>query len=308
MERRHPDNSPLVVVVGSINRDTVLRAYSIPRPGETVLGSSLSTSRGGKGANQAVAVARLGSSVAMIGRVGADSDGTGCLGSLAAEGIDVDGVGVDVDAPTGHATVIVDDDAENAIVVIPGANGMLGAAEVRSAAAALRNAAVTLVQLEIPMEAVEEALSLSMGTVILNPAPAQRMPAPLLANVDVLVPNRGELALLSGRSPARDVDGIIAQARSIAGPTTVVVTLGADGAVVVSEAGGYHVAALPVEAVDTTGAGDGFCGGLADAIARGVDIDGAVRWAAAVGALATTRNGAQAALPDRRTVLEAVGA
>ena len=307
MERPQSNDIPQIAVVGSINRDTVLRARSIPQPGETVLGISQKSSRGGKGANQAIAAARLGCAVSMIGRVGADADGPGCLGALAAEGVDVDGVGVDVEASTGHATVIVDDNAENAIVVIPGANAMLGPSEVRAAGAALRDAAVTLLQLEVPLDAVQEAMSLATGTIILNPAPAQRIPAPLLAQVGILVPNRLELAYLSGRSPASDIEGVIAQAHAIPGPEAIVVTLGGQGAVLVSERGALHVAAFPVDAVDTTGAGDAFCGGLADAVARGVELDRAVQWAAAVGAIATTRSGAQAALPNRDQVLEAVG-
>ncbi len=308
MERHQSDAGPHITVVGSINRDTILRTHAIPRPGETVLGTSLTTGRGGKGANQAVAAARLGSAVALIGRVGADADGTSYLGALSAEGIDVEGVSVDVDEPTGQATVIVDDNAENAIVVVPGANARLDGAEVRAAAAALRTAAVTLVQLEVPMDAVHEALSLATGTVILNPAPSRHIPAPLLALVDILVPNRGELALLSDSAPAATVDDVVAQARSIPGPHSVVVTLGSQGAVIVRGDETLHVAAFPVEPVDTTGAGDAFCGGLADAIARGAELERAVRWAAAVGAIATMRSGAQTALPDRKRVLEAVGA
>lgn len=308
MERLQPDDAPHIAVVGSINRDTVLRARTIPQPGETVLGTSMTSGRGGKGANQAIAAARLGARVSMVGKVGADADGTGCLGALAAEGIDVEGVGVDVEAPTGHATVIVDDEGENAIVVIPGANALLSPADVRSAGGALRDAAVTLVQLEVRMDVVEATLQLATGRVVLNPAPAQRIPAPLLARVDVLVPNRSELAALSGRSVAATFEDVVGQARAIPGPEAVVVTMGAEGAAVVTSTDAFQVQAIPVDVVDTTGAGDAFCGGLADALARGFELERAVRWGNAVGAIATTRQGAQAALPDRQRVLEAVGA
>ena len=289
-----------IVVVGSLNRDRLLRVDRIPRAGETVLAEAAGSHRGGKGANQAVAAARLGASVAMVGKVGADSEGTSYLRALVAEGIDVEGVTVDIDAPTGEAFILLGGDAENAIVVVPGANAALTAADVSLAATALEGAAVVLLQLEIPMEAVKAAAQLAGGTVILNPAPAADIGTQLLAHVDVVVPNRGELALLVAAEEAVDLDGVIAQAQELARPDlAVVVTMGAHGAVLVTDGAPVHVAAPDVVPVDTTGAGDAFCGGLADAVARGEDLEEAVRRAVVVGALATTRVGAQTGFPTR---------
>jgi ribokinase len=289
-----------IVVVGSLNRDRLLQVERIPRAGETVLAEGAGSHRGGKGANQAVAAARLGASVAMVGKVGADADGTSYLRALVTEGIDVDAVTVDIDAPTGEAFILLAGDAENAIVVVPGANAALTAADVSGAATALENAAVVLLQLEIPMEAVKAAAQLAGGVVILNPAPAGDVGSQLLTHVDVVVPNRGELALLVGGDEATDLDGVVAQAQQLARPDlAVVVTMGADGALLVADGVPVHVAPPEVVPVDTTGAGDAFCGGLAEALARGEGLEASVRRAVRVGALATTRVGAQTGFPTR---------
>lgn len=291
---------PDIVVVGSLNRDHVFHLERIPRPGETVLSARAGSHRGGKGANQAVAAARLGASVAMVGKVGADAEGTSYLRALVAEGIDVGGVTVDIDAPTGEALVLLADDADNAIVVVPGANAALTAADVSRAATALEGAAVTLLQLEIPMEAVKAAAQLAGGIVVLNPAPAADIGTQLLTHVDVVVPNRGELALLVGGDEAAALDEVVTQAQHLARPDlAVVVTLGSQGALVVAGGEPVHVAAPDVVPVDTTGAGDAFCGGMAEALARGEGLEAAVRRAVRVGALATTRVGAQTGFPTR---------
>jgi ribokinase len=201
----------------------------------------------------------------------------------------VDGV------PSGAAFIAVSDDGENQIVVSPGANARLGPGDVAAAGAALRAAAVTLVQLEVPLEAVAAAVRAAAGRVVLNPAPVRDLPAELLAQVDVLVPNRVELAQLAGAP----VPGTVEEAAALAGrlPTRVVVTLGADGALVVEDGRAGHVPAVPVRPVDTTAAGDAFCGGLADALAGGAALQDAARWAVRVAAAACTRPGAQASLP-----------
>lgn len=293
-----------IVVVGSLNRDHVLQVGRVPRAGETVLAHATVSHRGGKGANQAVAAARLGASVAMVGKVGADAEGTSYLRALVAEGVDVDGVGVDIDAPTGQAFIILADDAENAIVVVPGANSTLTAADVSHSAAALEGAGVVLLQLEIPIDAVKAAAQLAGGTVILNPAPAREI-GRILDYVDVVVPNRGELARLVGGAEATHIDDVVDQARILARPgRAVVVTMGADGAALVTDETHLHIDAPQVDPVDTTGAGDAFCGGLAEALARGEGIEAAVRWAVTVGAAATTRVGAQIGLPTRDDLLE----
>lgn len=293
----------LIAVVGSLNRDTVLRVPALPAPGETVLATSITHFRGGKGANQALAASRLGRPVAMIGKVGADADGTSYLRSLVAEDIDVEGVGVDIHAATGHAFISLDGAGENSIVVLAGANGRLSPEDVAAVSHHIEGAAVTLAQLEVPLDAVKAAAQLSGGRFVLNPAPAQHLGPELLSLVDVLVANRTELARLADDTEAHAESAIIAQAQKIRGPGAVVVTVGAAGAIVVEGGEGVVVPAPRVESVDTTGAGDAFCGGLADALARGESLHAAVEWAVAVGAAATTMVGAQTALPERSRVL-----
>jgi ribokinase len=289
--------SDQITVIGSLNRDTVVRVSRIPAPGETVLGTDVGTYRGGKGANQALAAARLGRPVSLIGRVGADGDGTSYLRALVAEGVDVEGVSVDIDVPTGQAFVFLGEDAENAIAVIPGANGNLSAEDVAAASDLLDRASVALAQLEVPLDAVKAAAQLCRGTFVLNPAPAKRLGQELLSRVDVIVPNRSELALLVGEAELTDVGGVIRQARRLRGPGAVVVTMGGEGAVLVNGDRELRIPAPEVDAVDTTGAGDAFCAALADALARGEALEEAVRWAVAAGAAAVTRVGAQTALP-----------
>ena len=242
-----------------------------------------------------------------MGRVGVDGDGTSYLRALVAEGVDVDGVSVTIDAPTGQAYIFLAEDAENVIAVIPGANGTLSAEDVAASSDLFERAAVTLAQLEVPLPAVKAAAQLSGGTFVLNPAPAQRLGPELLSLIDVLVPNRSELALLVGAREVADVDGVIAQARRVRGPGAIVVTLGPSGAMLVSGDAEVHVEAPRVDAVDTTGAGDAFCAALADGLARDLALEDAVRWAVAAGAFAVTKQGAQTALPTAEQVRSLVG-
>jgi ribokinase len=287
---------PAIVVVGSVNLDLVVRVARLPGPGETVSGGDVFRNPGGKGANQAVAAARLGRGVAMVGRVGDDQAGRELLASLRADGVDTAHVRVADGVPSGAAFITVGDDGENQIVVSPGANARLAPEDVGAAGAALRAAAVTLVQLEVPLAAVTAAVRAAGGRVVLNPAPVRTLPAELLGEVDVLVPNRVELAQLAGAP----VPATVEEAAALAGrlpARAVVVTLGADGALVVEQGRASHVPAVPVRPVDTTAAGDAFCGGLADALAAGADLQDAARWAVRVAAAACTRPGAQASLP-----------
>ena len=289
--------SDRIVVVGSINRDTVVGVDRIPVAGETVLGRHLGSFPGGKGANQAVAAARLGRQVAMVGRVGADAVGAAALEGMAAEGVDTTAVGIDAELPTGSATILVDAGGENSIVAVPGANGRLGAAEIESAAAVLGAAAVVLVQLEVPIEAVVATLRWSGGTVVVNAAPARPLPEDVMGGAGVLVVNRSELAVLGGRPEAATPGEVVDHAGRLGFHGSVVVTMGAAGAVVLTATKVTEVPSIPVDVVDTTGAGDAFCGGLADGLARGATLEEATRWAVRVAALATTRLGAQVALP-----------
>jgi ribokinase len=289
-------DAPAVAVVGSLNLDLVVRVARLPGPGETVTGSDVFRNPGGKGANQAVAVARLGRRVAMVGCVGDDDAGRELLGSLAAAEVDTARVRVVDGVPSGTAFITVGEDGENQIVVSSGANAHLTAADVAAAGSALQAAAVTLLQLEVPLEMVAAAAGAAAGRVVLNPAPVRDLPGDLLATVDVLVPNRVELAQLAGAGVPETVE----EAAQLAGrlpAQAVVVTLGADGALVLEDGRVEHVPAVPVRPVDTTAAGDAFCGGLADALAGGAALQEAARWAVRVAAAACLRPGAQASLP-----------
>jgi ribokinase len=287
-----------VTVVGSLNEDVLVAVGRLPGRGETVIGRSVAVAPGGKGANQAAAAGRLGGGVHMVGRVGEDPAGDRQLAALAGSRVNVSEVRRSAGVPTGSATIPVEDGTgENLIVVVPGANAQLGPedADVES----VRRASVLLLQLETPLPTVEAAARATSGTVVLTPAPPQPLPASLLDVVDVLVPNEHELAQLAGveagdRSPAE----LAELARSVAS-CSVVVTLGARGALVVPADGAVLVQAPPpVTAVDTTGAGDCFCGALAQALARGEELADAVRYAVTAAALSTTGPGARGALPD----------
>lgn len=291
-----------VTVVGSLNEDVLVAVDRLPGRGETVVGRGRQVAPGGKGANQAAAATRLGPGVAMVGRVGDDPAGERQRAALAALGADVDGVLTTRGEPTGTATIPVEDGTgENLIVVIPGANAALTAADVE--VAAVERADVLLLQLEVPLEAVQAAASAATGTVVLTPAPPRPLPEALLARVDVLVPNEHELVALAGaeagpRSPAEL--GRLAR-RVTRG--AVVVTRGAAGALVVLPEGLLVVQPAPaVEAVDTTGAGDCFCGALAQSLAAGAQLPEAVRVAVTAAALSTTGPGARGALPDHAAV------
>jgi ribokinase len=251
-----------------------------------------------------VAAARLGQPTAMVGRVGDDDAGRALLASLRANAVETSRVMVTRGVPTGIALISVDERGENAIVVSPGANLRVSADDVEAAGELLRAAAVTLLQLEIPMEAVLAAARAAEGTVVLNPAPAPTQPLPdeLLAEVDVLVPNLNELASLAGAPVPAGVEETALLAAQIRSPRSVVVTLGSDGALVIEEGRTTHVPAVAVEPVDTTAAGDAFCGALADALARGLLLEEGARWAVRAAAVACTRAGAQASLPSRAEV------
>lgn len=290
------------VVVGSLNLDTTLRVPRLPVAGETVLGVGRFTDTGGKGANQAVALARLGRRVAMVGMVGDDEAGGALVAALTEAGVDVTGVTVSPDHRTGMAVITVEESGENAIVVDPGANGALDADRVEACADVLAAAAVTLIQLEVPLEAVAAAVFASGGRVVLNPAPASPLPAEVLAGVSVLVPNATELALLTGEAVPDDPAAAARLATQVAGPEAVVVTLGPRGAVVVGPEGWIHLPAPRVEVVDPTAAGDAFCGGLADALIDGASLEEAAGWAVRCGAVSVSRWGAQASLPTRAEV------
>lgn len=298
------DNAPSIVVVGSLNLDLVVPVPHHPRPGETVLGSDHFSNPGGKGANQAVSAARLGQGVAMVGCVGGDDAGAALRSSLSDEGVNVDRVASLDGVPTGIALISVDGDGENTIIVSPGANARVDVDAVNGARDLLDAAVVTLVQLEIPLETVAATAEAAGGTVVLNPAPGRPLDAELLARVDVLVPNLGELGVVTGGEAPLGLDEAAAAASRIDGPEAVVVTLGAEGALVAASGDAVHVPGVEVRAVDTTAAGDSFCGALADGLVRGLELEAAVRWAVAAAALTVTKKGAQQSLPRRAEVEE----
>ena len=294
--------TPEIVVVGSANLDLVVDVARTPLAGETVLGGDLRRIPGGKGANQAVAAARLGRSVALIGRVGDDEGGEILRAALDVEGVDTTHLTTTADVPNGVALIAVAADGDNAIVVSPGANGRVSAADLGAATDLIRDASCVLLQLEIPIAAVAAALELAEGTVILNPAPAppDGLPGDLLRRIDVLVPNQTELATLARYEGAVDIEIASGLARSL--PTeSVVVTLGAEGALVVGD-DVVHVPAPVVTPVDTTAAGDSFCGALADAIVDRRSLVEATEWAVRVGAATALRSGAQPSLPTTAEV------
>ena len=287
-----------IAVVGSANLDIVVPVERHPGLGETVLGGDHYRATGGKGANQAVACARLGAPTRFIGCVGDDEVGATLTDALAADGIDLTHLARLTGVPSGLALIVVAPDGENTIVVSPGANARLSAAHVQ--ASSLASAAAVLLQLEVPMPTVTAAVAAATGLVIVNPAPAAALPAAVSARADVLVPNRGELAVLAGasREPGGD-DEVVDLVRMLATDASVVVTLGRDGALVVDGGEVTPVAARPVEAVDATAAGDSFCGALTVALTEGAALVAAARWAAAAAAVTVTRRGAQPSLPRR---------
>lgn len=294
--------APLVTVVGSLNVDRVVPVHRLPDTGATVIGTSSSTlGPGGKGANQAAAAATYAGTpgaVAMVGAVGEDDGAELSLGDLRERGVDVAGVRRVRGVATGHATVALDADGQNLIVVDPGANAAVGADDV--ATDAVRDATVTLLQLEIPIAAVRAAAAHAGGMVVLNPAPPPTLGddlAALLADADVVVPNRGELAAMLGQTEAVDIDAVTDQVRALPFAGAVVVTLGEDGALVVVGDQVDHVAAPVVQPVDTTGAGDCFCGVLAVALGRGTELVDAARTAASAASVSVTGAGARGRLP-----------
>jgi len=295
-----------IVVVGSSNMDLVVRSPRIPVPGETILGGDFLMVPGGKGANQAVAAAKLGAQVCFVARLGDDLFGRKSLENFRKEGVDTKCVTLTAEAPSGVALITVDEAGNNAIVVAPGANAKLAPEDVYRAEPEIRTAGAVVVQLEVPMTTVQCAAELAREAgvpFILNPAPAQKLCPALLAMAAVLTPNETEAQILTGIEVVDDNSARKAAERLLSvGVEAVILTMGSKGFLLADDGTMELVPALKVRAVDTTAAGDAFTGGLAVAVAQGQSLRDAALFANRVAALCVTRMGAQPSMPTRKEV------
>ncbi len=294
--------SAQIVVVGSLNMDMVVSLEHRPKQGETVLGSDFFMNAGGKGANAAVSARKLGASVAMIGKVGNDVFADQLLSGLENVGVDCSCIERTEEQATGVAFITLDPEGDNSIVVAPGANYSLRPEDVRRHEDLIKQAKVLMVQLEIPLETVQEAISIAKRhgvQVLLDPAPAQPLPAELLSMADYIVPNETEIAQLTGIKVTDQVTAKLAAVELLRkGVSTVFAKMGAKGVVVVDANRTFFVEPYEVDSVDSTAAGDAFAGAVGAALASGKDVWEAAKFASAVGAITVTRKGAQAAMPD----------
>lgn len=297
-----------ICVIGSANVDLIFRTQRLPQPGETLAGHSLLQCMGGKGANQAVAAARLGADIAFVARVGNDAFGLQAVQAYQADGIDTSYVQKDVNLPTGTAAILVDDQAENCIIVVGGANQALTTQDIQNASLAIEQADLVLCQLETPVQASIEAFRIARAagvTTILTPAPVASVTDELLSLCDVCVPNRTEMAALVNRSvESRDDAVLAANLLRQRGVQRVVLTMGSEGALVVDGSEATFIPPHQVKAIDTTGAGDAFTAALAVSLAEGLDICDAARRASLVAAISVTRRGTQRSFPSQSEVEE----
>ena len=297
-----------IVVIGSSNTDLVIKTSRIPRPGETVIGGEFMINAGGKGANQAVAAARLGAQVVFVAKTGDDQFGHSAIEHYQRDGILIDHIGRDNSSASGVALIAVDGAGENSIVVAPGANASLSKEDIDRAEAEIKEADYVLIQLEISLDVVVYAIEKAHAAgvkVVLNPAPAAQLPAEVLAKLWLVTPNCTEASLLSGVE-VTDRKSALEAAKVIAGSgvANVIVTMGGDGALLLTSEGDCVVPAFRVKAVDTTAAGDIFNGALVTALVEGKNLQEAVRFASAASAIAVTRMGAQTSAPTRAEVDE----
>ncbi|WP_236337306.1 ribokinase [Paenibacillus auburnensis] len=291
-----------IVIIGSLNMDMVVRTSRAPEAGETLFGQAFALSPGGKGANQAVAAARLGAEVTMIGRVGKDGFGRELLEVMRQEGVHTEYIGQSETQATGVASIVVDEEGENRIIVVPGANLEMGREDIAALAPVISQAEMVVMQLETDLPMCEQAASIAYSNgipVILNPAPARALNDELLQHVAYLTPNETEAGILAGMAVNSIADaGQAARVLLQKGVENVIVTLGAKGALIVNDAGSLHIPGFPVQAVDTVAAGDSFNGALAYQLTSGKTLAEAVRFANSVGALAVGKHGAIPSLPQ----------
>ncbi|XID91082.1 ribokinase [Paenibacillaceae bacterium WGS1546] len=294
--------SAQIVVVGSLNMDMVVGVNQRPKPGETVLGKHFFMNSGGKGANQAVAARKLGATVAMVGKLGADMFADQLLASLEQVGVDCSAIEQVPGQTTGVAFVTLDPDGENSIIVSPGANLLLTPEDVRRQEELIKQSKLLMVQLEVPLETVLEAIAIARRhhvPVLLDPAPAQHLSEDLLSMVDYIVPNETEIAQLTGIHVFDQVTAKLASVELLRqGVSTVFAKLGEKGLVVVSSNSTFVVDSYKVNAVDSTAAGDAFAGAVGAAIVSGKDIWSTAKFASAIGAITVTRKGAQISMPS----------
>ena len=296
-----------ITVIGSSNTDMIIKVPRIPKPGETILGGKFNTAAGGKGANQAVAAAKAGGNVTFIARVGDDIFGEQALKGLKKCGINIDFVVKDKDAPSGIAEILVADDGENSIAVASGANQNLSVYDIIAAKEVILASDILLMQLETPLKTVEYAAKLAYDNgikVILNPAPAQKLPIDLLKTVTILTPNEFEAEMLTGikiddEDAAEDAGKILVSK----GVNKVIITIGKKGALILDSSGSDLVGGFKVNALDTTAAGDVFNGALAVALTEKNNIWEAVKFSNAAAALSVTKLGAQSSVPKRDEII-----
>ena len=295
-----------ILVVGSSNTDLVVKTSKLPNPGETVVGGEYFKFHGGKGANQAMAAAKLGGKVTFIGKLGDDDFGKDAIINLKSEGISVDSILVDKESPSGIALIMVDENGENSIAVASGANSKLTSEEINQLADLITNHELILVQHEIPLEAIYALMEIAAEAgvrVILNPAPAMPFDADFLPKVFLLIPNENEAEALTGIR-VKGLDSAYEAGRVILkmGVNHVVITLGKVGVVYLSQTTETFIPAIEVVAVDTTAAGDTFCGAIAVLLAEGADMESAIRFAVEAAGISVTRMGAQISQPYRSVI------
>ena len=299
---------PDVMVVGSLSMDLVLQVPRVPKVGETLAGHTFNTFVGGKGNNQALSAARAGANVSMLGKIGGDAWGEVVLNTLKQNGVNCNNMLIDTTIGTGIANIWVGPSGENCIVIVANSNGRLSPEDVDAAAGVIVTAKTLLLQLEVPVETITKAAAVAKrgkAQVILNPAPAPPsgvLPPALLANIDILIPNETEAELLTGIKPHDDESTEACAVKLLSlGPKAVIITLGERGAIFVSQSETglkkLHVAAYPVKVVDSTAAGDAFCGAFASRLAQGASMEDAIRYGCAAGSLACTKAGAEPSLP-----------
>jgi ribokinase len=295
-----------ICVLGSANIDLTFRCAQLPVPGQTIIGESFYQYFGGKGANQAVAAARLGSQVSFIGKVGNDLYGSAIRDQLRREGIDTTYLFEDANAPTGTAAILVEESSQNSIVVVPGANGNLLPGDVKKAKEEICASQMLIAQLETPIPTIQEAFKIAkFGQVlnILNPAPAQELPSDLLKMVDICIPNETELQLLTGM-PIDTLEQVEEAAKALRnrGPKEIIVTLGGRGVLMFDAFGICYLPGIPVMPIDSSGAGDAFIGAFAVYLSQGLPIREAARRANRVAAISVTKSGTQPSFPTQAEV------